>query len=559
VSGDGEQVLGADPGREQRLVRVAERRVGDRDGRLCAQPAGELLGAELEQQLAAAVRGGDVEVDRRQLGGGVDAHGCRAVRLVDGHVSEEREQLAAAVALATCRHQLRVGLDERRGDVAAGEIGILEHRLQERDVRGDPADPELRDGATGLLDGLLEGPSATGELGEHRVEVRGHLGAGVDRAAVDAHAGAARRAVGRDLAGVRAEAVGGVLGGDPALERGAAQHHVVLGETEVLECLAGGDPQLRLHEVDVGDLLGHRVLDLDPGVHLDEDVVALGVEQELDGAGVAVADLGREAHRVGAHPLPDPGVEVGRRGDLDDLLVAALDRAVALEEVDHVAGTVGEDLYLDVAGVHDRLLDEDGRVAERALALAHAGLDGLAEVLGGVDPTHPAPAAARHGLHEQRVGQGGGRLDELVDVGGRRHRRQRRYPGLLGGRDGAGLVAGQREHVGGRPDEGDPGVGTGLGQGRVLRQEAIARVDGVGAGPQCDGDDRVGVEVGAHRVAALPDLVGLVGLEAVLGPPVLVGEDRHGLRAHLVGRPERTDRDLATVGDQHLGEHGHTL
>ena len=64
-------------------------------------------------------------------------------------------------------------------------------------------------------------------------------------------------------------------------------------EAEVRERLAGGDPQLGLHEVDVGDLLGHGVLDLDPRVHLDEVVVAVGAEQELHGAGVAVADLGR--------------------------------------------------------------------------------------------------------------------------------------------------------------------------------------------------------------------------------------------------------------------------
>ena len=82
------------------------------------------------------------------------------------------------------------------------------------------------------------------------------------------------------------------------------------------------------------------------------------------------------------------------------------------------------------------------------------------------------------------------------------------------------------EHVGGRADEGDAGVGAGLGERGVLRQEAVAGVDRVGAGLHGDRDDRLGVEVGAHRVAALADLVGLVGLQPVLGPAVLVGEDR---------------------------------
>ena len=149
--------------------------------------------------------------------------------------------------------------------------------------------------------------------------------------------GAAGGAVRRDAPGVRPEVVGRVLGGDPALQRRAAQHDRVLAQAEVLERLARGDPHLRLHEVDVGDLLGHGVLDLDARVHLDEDVVAVRVDEELHGAGVLVADVPGELHRVRADALAEVGVEVRRGRDLDDLLVAPLDRAVALEEVDHVA------------------------------------------------------------------------------------------------------------------------------------------------------------------------------------------------------------------------------
>ena len=102
----------------------------------------------------------------------------------------------------------------------------------------DAADPELRDRPAGPLDGRGEVAAAAGELGEHRVEVRADLGAGVGRAAVEPDAGSAGRAVGRDPAGVGAEPVGGVLGGDPALQRGAAQHDGVLGQAEVGERLA---------------------------------------------------------------------------------------------------------------------------------------------------------------------------------------------------------------------------------------------------------------------------------------------------------------------------------
>ena len=291
-------------------------------------------GPEREQRLAGAVGGGHGEVDVRQLADRVDGDRRLAVRLVDGHVGEEGQQPGAAVGRRPGGEQLRVLLDERGGDVPGAEVGVVEDRLQERDVRGHAPDPELREGPAGPVDGRGEVPAAAGELGEHRVEVRADLGAGVGRAAVEPHARAARGAVGGDPAGVGAEPVGRVLGGDPALQGGAAQDDRVLGQPQVLERLAGRDPHLGLHEVDVGDLLGDRVLDLDARVHLDEHVAAGRVEQELHGAGVAVADLGREAYGVRAHALADRRVEVRGRGDLHDLLVAALHRAVPLEEVD---------------------------------------------------------------------------------------------------------------------------------------------------------------------------------------------------------------------------------
>jgi hypothetical protein len=62
-------------------------------------------------------------------------------------------------------------------------------------------------------------------------------------------------------------------------------------------------------------------------------------------------------------------VEQRRRRFLDDLLVAALDRAFALAEIDDVAVLVAEHLDLDVAGIDDELLDEHAVVAERGLGL----------------------------------------------------------------------------------------------------------------------------------------------------------------------------------------------
>ena len=146
------------------------------------------------------------------------------------------------------------------------------------------------------------------DLAEHRVEGRAHDLAGLE-GGVDADtAGSGLRSTtvgalgegrGRPShqlggAGLRQEAAEGVLGVDPRLDRVPLDGDVVLGEAERL---AGGHPELQLDQVDAlaadpHDLLGDRVLDLEAGVHLEEvDLARVAVEQELDRAGVGVADL----------------------------------------------------------------------------------------------------------------------------------------------------------------------------------------------------------------------------------------------------------------------------
>ncbi len=84
-----------------------------------------------------------------------------------------------------------------------------------------------------------------------------------------------------------------VLGVPAHLDGVPVGAHVVLVDPQRL---AGGDPQLQRDEVEAGDELGDRVLDLQAGVHLEEEEGRFGVveggavEQELDRPGALVAD-----------------------------------------------------------------------------------------------------------------------------------------------------------------------------------------------------------------------------------------------------------------------------
>ena len=107
--------------------------------------------------------------------------------------------------------------------------------------------------------------------------------------------------------------------------------------------------ELQANEIEPRDQLGHAVLHLQAGVHLEE-VEPAGIDEVLHGAGPRVVD--RSSDRDGGVPHPPSGRighEDGRRL-LHHLLVATLHGALPVEEVQDGALGVPHDLDLDVTG-----------------------------------------------------------------------------------------------------------------------------------------------------------------------------------------------------------------
>ena len=332
---------------------------------------------------------------------------------------------------------------------ARDELGMREQRAVEAEQRRQAADLELVERAQHPHPGVLAVDAVDDQLRDHRVVEAADLGAG-DDAGVDADAGAGRLAVGGDPPGRGQEAAGHVLGVDPALDRVAAQDDVLLSDRERL---AGRDQHLLADEVDAGHLLGDRVLDLDPRVHLHEVVGAVRGQQPLDRPGGAVAGRAGGVDRDLPDPLAQLRVDRRRRRLLDQLLVAALDRAVALAEVDHVPVRVREHLHLDVARILEVALDVDAAVGEVLLALALRRLERALGLVGRRDELHPLAAAAGRRLHDQRVADLVAEPQHLRDRLDRLGRaRDDRHAGGLHRRARLRLRAHQLDRRAGRPD-----------------------------------------------------------------------------------------------------------
>ena len=296
------------------------------------------------------------------------------------------------------------------------------------------------------------------------------------------------------------------------------------------------------------------MLDLDAGVHLDEVRLPGRVDEELERADAAVAEALRGIDGVALDPAAELLVDRDGRRLFDHLLVAPLDRALALAAADRLAAVVDQDLCLDVPDALEVAFEVEAVVTEARLRLAAGLLPEALEVARRLGLAHPAPATARARLQHDRVADGLGDAQRLAR---RLHRAlgagDDRQPGAPHRRARRRLVVESREHLRWRADEDQAVLLADLGEVGVLGEEAIARVDRLRAGDERGRDDRRDVQIGVARVrrADADRLVGGVDREAV----------RVGLAVHddaldleLAARADDAERDLTPVRDEDLVE-----
>ena len=387
-------------------------------------------------------------------------------------------------------------------------------------------------------------------FGEHRVVV------GADLACPRSTPQSTRTPAPRGLAVARTRPVGGeeaggrVLGVDRAPRSRGRR-----GATSSWPSASGSpgrDPQLLLDQVEPVDQLGDRVLDLQPRVHLEEEELAgsSAVGEELDGAGADVAGT-----RARARPPPrrsrsrSSGVDDRRGRLLDDLLVAALQRALALAEVDDVAVGVAEHLDLDVARALEVALDEHAVVAEAGQRLAPGRGQRRLEARRRRDDAHPLAAAAGRGLDHHRVAvlAGEGTISASAGLGAC-GAGQDRHAGSRASCLAATLSPISSIASGGGPMKRSPASAHGLGEPGVLGEEAVAGMDR--RAPRRARAAREQRRPARGRSRSEREVGGL----DVRGAGVGVACRRRPIGARAGERAGDPDRDLAAVGDQDRGE-----
>ena len=297
------------------------------------------------------------------------------------------------------------------------------------------------------------------------------------------------------------------------------------------------------------------MLDLKARVHFEEIEIAVLVDDEFDSTSAFVIHGLRQSDSLLAHRLAGRLVKEGRRRLFDDLLVATLDGAFAFHDINGIAMLVAEHLNFDVTRLGDELFDENTIIAEARLGFRLRGVETVGHFGFRPRDTHALAAAASRRLDHHRIADVIGDLDGFGGVRDfaqiARHRIDLGFIGELLGLD---LVTHDLDGLDVRTDEGNAIVGERLGELRVFRQEAIARMHSLGAGLLAGGDDLVDHEVafGRGRIADVDGFVRHFDMQRI---SIRARIDGHRLDAHLACRLDNAAGDFASVGDQDFLEH----
>src|SRR5438093_3513434 len=248
---------------------------------------------------------------------------------------------------------------------------------------------------------LLAVRSPGGHFGDQRVIVHRHFGVQFDPS-IDPHSRPGRGVPGQHFAWRREKPTRWVFSVHPALASMALPPYLVLTPAQPL---TGGDTDLFPYQVQPGHPLGDRVFHLEAGVHFEEIKMPLAIEHKLHSPSVIIASgLGDLEGRCG-HLFPQSLRYRWGWGFFEDLLIAPLDRALALAQMDEGAVHITEDLHLYMARPLQVTFQVHGTLGKRCGRLTFGCSHRLGQLFLVPHDAHALPPAAGCRLDEPRLAQ----------------------------------------------------------------------------------------------------------------------------------------------------------
>ena len=316
--------------------------------------------------------------------------------------------------------------------------------------------------------------------------------------------------------------------------------------------LAFGHAELQAHQVGARGLFRHRVFHLQTGVDFEERDRAALAQQILHRARAHIA---RRLANLARRLVDALALRIGQkrgRGLFHQLLVAALQRAIAGAQHAHIAVLVGHHLGFNVPRLVEELLDKAFATAKGGHGLAHRGAVQLVNVLSLPHHLQATATAAKCGFHRNRQAVFAGKGVHLGHVfhrlGRTRYQRRAHRQRQLARLHLVTQLLNRRRRW---ADPGQARVNHCAGKARVFRQKAVAGVHGIRPAMLGHRNQLVDAQIGLGRALAV-QRIGLVGHAHMQRIDIVIGIDRHALQTVVGAGANNPNCDLAAISNQYF-------
>ena len=365
------------------------------------------------------------------------------------------------------RLPVRKMLGQKAGvDIASGK-GRMVHELNEkRQVGREAQNCRLTQSPSHASAGLFAVRPPGRNFGNHGIVVYRHLGLRLD-SGIDPYPRPLGRIPGQDMSGRWQESVGGIFRVQTALKGVTVAADVILLEAQRFP---GGNPDLFSYQIQTGNPLGNRMLNLEASVDFQKIEFPIVVEDELHGSGIVITGGSGHGQRGPGHLLPQ-GLGHGWRGSLFDyFLIAALNGAFPFAKMDDIPGSVTKNLDFHMTGTFEKTLDIHRAFGKGRFGFALRRRQGLDQLGFLAHNAHSFPATTRGRFNQEGVAEGCDLLTHGLGVGRRVFKRgNHRNAELSHCPAGDNLVANRRQGIRSRTDKGQAGLSHGPSKGRILR------------------------------------------------------------------------------------------
>ena len=416
-----------------------------------------------------------------------------------------REKAPGMVPLGPGQPGPGMPLDKARIQAIGHDIGVPKQSLEKAHVGRNAFDPKFAERPVSAVQGLFVDirTRVSDHLAQQAIEIGIRLEARI-RVMIDANARPRRRLENREgsAGGTRRTILGHGFHIDSHLNRIApGRNRLRRAQPQIRQAPAIRQLELQGNQIHSGHFLGHRMLNLKPGVGLHEGKCRVrilpGRDEELEGAKPQIVKAVGHSKRGIQYPFPNQRIQGGAGRHFDHLLVAALERALALPEMSHRLSIPGH-LHLDVPGLGHPLLGVEIPPAKILFGFRGAARIRVVHLVGAGHPAHSPPAPTGDRLDEQSAAftQGAQKISDFVHGCTARGPAQDRNPEFFGQGPGLSLVPQPFQGFHAGPHKNQARRPAPPGEVRRLAQKPITRMNPIAARFQSARDNLFGVEIG---------------------------------------------------------------